>query len=213
MRRELADLPFANWLIPADALQVEGEYDCAHFEGVVWAEADARNASFNECAFRSVTLDNGLAQSARFNAVWMHGVRFIATDLSDVTWMDVEVIQGAFAGVEASGAELRRVAFHNCKFDSLNLRGATLTKVEFSECVLRHVDFGDAKLNEVSFPGSEIEGLVVRHAELKKVDFRQARNIGISDGVEALKGAMVTPNQLMDLAPAFAAAVGLIVKD
>lgn len=212
MPRELADLPFAQWLRPVDSLDVEREYACARFDDTVLTEPDLRNTVFGECAFRSVQIDRGVAAGVRFADVWLHGVRFTGTDMPDAAWLDAEVIEGAWSGVEASGAELRRVEFHDCKLDSVNFRNARLTKVRFVDCVLRHVDFGSAKLSEVSFPGSEISALTVRNAQLKKVDFRQAQSIGIAEGVESLRGALVTPGQLFDLAPTLAAAVGLIVQ-
>ncbi|MFI1464221.1 pentapeptide repeat-containing protein [Nocardia carnea] len=213
MPRELADLPFAPWLEPVGDLDVEREYDCARFEDMVLAEPDLRSTVFGQCAFRSVHIDHGVAGGARFADVWLHGVRFTGTDMPDAAWMDAEVIDGAWSGVESSGAELRRVVFHNCKLDSVNFRNARLTKVRFVDCVLRHVDFGSAKLSEVSFPGSEVSALTVRNAQLKKVDFRRAHSIGIADGVESLRGALVTPGQLLDLAPTLAAAVGLVVEE
>ncbi|MFI5720509.1 pentapeptide repeat-containing protein [Nocardia sp. NPDC051750] len=212
MSRTLADLPFARWLEPAGALDADREYDCALFDETALTEPDLRTTVFGQCAFRSVTVDRGVAGGARFADVWLQGVRFTGTEMPDSAWMDAELIEGAWSGVEASGAELRRVEFHNCKLDSVNFRNARFTKVRFVDCVLRHVDFGSAKLSEVSFPGSEIAELTVRNAQLKKVDFRAAHSIGIADGVESLRGALVTPAQLMDLAPTLAAAVGLIVQ-
>lgn len=212
MPRELAELPFAPWLEPAGAPDPEGEYDCARFEDTVLTDPDFRTAVFGQCAFRSVHVDRGVAGGARFADVWLHGVRFTGTDMPDAAWLDAEVIEGAWSGVEASGAELRRVVFHNCKLDSVNFRNARLSKVRFVDCVLRHVDIDGAKLAEVSFPGCEISALTVRNAQLKKVDFREAHSIGIAEGVESLRGALVTPGQLLDLAPALGAAVGLIVR-
>ncbi|MGI5219744.1 pentapeptide repeat-containing protein [Nocardia sp. CA-290969] len=213
MPRELTDLSFAKWLEPAAAgLEVDREYDCARFDDVVFTDADLRNTLFGQCAFRSVTVAGGVGGGARFTDCWLHGVRFTGTEMPDSAWMDAELIEGAWSGVEASGAELRRVVFHGCKLDSVNFRNARLTKVEFVDCVLRHVDFGNAKLSEVSFPGSEISALMVRNAQLKKVDFRRAQSIGIAEGVESLRGALVTPAQVLDLAPTLAAAVGLVVQ-
>ncbi|WP_328392936.1 pentapeptide repeat-containing protein [Nocardia sp. NBC_00416] len=212
MPRELTDLPFANLLEPAGAVDVEGEYDCVRFDDVDLTDPDARHTVFDQCAFQSVRWDGGSLRGARFSEVWLHGVRITGTEMSDAAWLDAEIVEGAWSGVEASRAELRRVVFHNCKLDSVNFRGAVLTKVRFVDCVLRHVDLGGAKLNEVDFPGSEISALVVRDARLTKVDFRGAEALRVADGVGALRGAIVTPDQLLDLAPAFAASVGLLVE-
>lgn len=213
MSRELTDLPFANRLESAKHLQVDGEYDCAFFDEISPSGPDARNAMFTECAFRSVSVENGQMQSSRFHDVWLHGVRFTGSDLTDSIWRDAEVVDGAWSGVMASGMELRRVVFHGCKLDSVNFRGAVLMKVEFVDCVLRHLDISGAKFDEVSFPGSRIEGLTVRQTQLRKVDFRGAQGIGTIEGVEWLKGAIIAAGQLTDLAPAFAAEIGIVVDN
>lgn len=211
MPRELGDLPYAHRLEPAGEPVIDGEYGNALFESGHWDAVDARNARFAECAFRAVTLDAGHLSWTRVEDSWLHGVRFTGTELTDSAWIDTEITEGAFSGVEGSGADLRRVTFHNCKLDSVNLRGARLTKVDFVDCVLRHVDVGGATLTEVRFPGTEIVDLMARDARMKKVDFRDARSLGMADGVGSLTGATVSREQLLELAPAFAASIGLAV--
>ncbi|WP_433562965.1 pentapeptide repeat-containing protein [Nocardia sp. CA-151230] len=213
MSRELADLSFARFLQLHADMANEGAYDCAHFDGLELDEPDVRNAEFTECAISATAVTGGVFRHARFNDVWVHGSRWIRADLSETSWMDAEFVVDAFSGIEAFGAALRRVTFHNCKFESVNLRAAVLQDVSFVDCVLRHVDISEAKLTSVTFPGSEIEGLSLRKAQLKKVDLREARSIDIADGIESLSGALITRTQLLDLAPVFAHALGIIVKD
>ncbi|MEC3957415.1 pentapeptide repeat-containing protein [Nocardia sp. CDC153] len=213
MPRELTDLPFARFLEPREAIESEGAYDCAHFEGLSLDDPQVRGVTFAECAFSASTVTGGIFRYSRFNDVWLQSTRWIRTDLSETNWMDAEFVMAALSGVEAFGSTLRRVSFHNCKFDSVNLRGATLIDVSFVDCVLRDVDIMDAKLTGVTFPGSEISGLMLRNAKLKNVDLREARSLGIASGVESLSGATVTNMQLLELAPVFAAAFGITVKD
>ncbi|MVU83895.1 pentapeptide repeat-containing protein [Nocardia sp. ET3-3] len=213
MSRELADLPFARFLEVRDSLGEEGAYDCAHFDGLSLEDPQVRGVTFSECAVTASTVTGGMFRYSRFTDVWLRSTRWIRTDLSETNWMDAEFVLAALSGVEAFGSTLRRVSFHNCKFDSVNLRGATLIDVSFVDCVLRDVDIMDAKLTGVTFPGSEISGLNLRNAKLKNVDLRQARSIGIAGGVESLTGATITNLQLLELAPVFAAAFGIVVED
>ncbi|MEC3919070.1 pentapeptide repeat-containing protein [Nocardia sp. CDC160] len=213
MPRELTDLPFARFLETREGIESEGAYDCAHFEGLSLDDPQVRGVVFTECAFTASTVTGGAFRYSRFNDVWLQSTRWIRSDLSETNWMDAEFVMAALSGVEAFGSTLRRVSFHNCKFDSVNLRGATLIDVSFVDCVLRDVDIMDAKLTGVSFPGSEVSGLMLRNAKLKNVDLREARSLGIASGVESLSGATVTNMQLLELAPVFAAAFGITVKD
>ncbi|MBL1074327.1 pentapeptide repeat-containing protein [Nocardia sp. 2] len=214
MARELADLPYARHLERSEALpRTGGEYDCAHFDGQHLDEEIVQQARFTETAFTSLTVDRGSLRHSHFNDVWLHNVRWIGTDAGDTSWRDAEFADGAMSGLDLGGSDLRRVRFEGCKLDSVNFRTATLQQVSFVDCVLRHVDFGDAKLTEVSFDGSTIDRLILNRARLTKVDFRGALEIDIAEGVEGMKGATVNPRQLLSLAPTFAAALGITVKN
>ncbi|MFE3194229.1 pentapeptide repeat-containing protein [Nocardia sp. NPDC059240] len=213
MPRELADLPFARFLEAREEIESAGAYDCAHFDGLSLDDPQVRGVTFTECAVSATTVTGGFFRYSRFNDVWLGSTRWIRTDLSETSWMDVEFVLAALSGVEAFGSTLRRVSFHNCKFDSVNLRGAVLNEVKFVDCVLRDLDVTDAKLTAVSFPGTEISGLTLRNAKLKNVDLREARSLGITGGVESLSGAVITNMQLFDLAPVFAHTFGITVKD
>lgn len=213
MPRELADLPFARHLEAREDLVIEGEYDCAHIDGVQLEDANLRGVSFTECAISGSTITGGTLSHGRFNDVWIHGTQWVRADLTETSWIDTELVMNALSGVEAFGARIRRVKFYNCKFDSVNLRGSVLTDVQFVDCLLRHVDISEAKLTSVTFPGSEIQALSMRKAVLKKVDLRGARSLAIYEGVESLAGATIGQQQLFDLAPTFAHAMGIIVKD
>ncbi|MDG9705439.1 pentapeptide repeat-containing protein [Streptomyces sp. DH37] len=214
--RELADLPYAEYLEPFDGggrLERERTYDTVRFDGDEFEDADGGGAGFTESAFTSVVFTGGRYRRARFNDVWLHTVRWVGTDLAETDWMDAETVSGAFAGVEVFGAVMRRTTFFNCKFDSVNARAATLRDVRFVDCLLRDVDFGDASLTGVTFPGSVLDGVRLEKARMAEVDLRDAAGLGIAAGHDALRGAIVSGAQLLDLAPALARVLGIEVRD
>jgi uncharacterized protein YjbI with pentapeptide repeats len=94
-----------------------------------------------------------------------------------------------------------------------NLRNTTLRDIAFVNCTLRDVDFAEAKLTNVTFPGSTISSLHMDKVEIHNVDLRAASELDINSGFDSLKGAKITNSQLLDLAPAFAQALGVIVAD
>lgn len=140
-------------------------------------------------------------------------MRWVGTDLADTDWLDGELIGCVLAGLEMFTARLHRVTFHRCKFESVNARAAKLRGVSFADCLLRDVDFSGAALTEVTFPGSALEGVRFGKARMAKVDLRDATRLEISDGHDALRGATITGGQLMELAPMFADALGITVRD
>ncbi|MDH6135163.1 uncharacterized protein YjbI with pentapeptide repeats [Kitasatospora sp. MAA4] len=214
MAQQLADLPYAHLLQPhAGPLRRDARYDTAHFEGVAYEGVEAGGATFMECAFTGVSLTEARLRKARFNEVWVDACRWVATDLAETEWQDATVQAGLLAGISAYGSQLRRLTIRQCKLEAVNLRSAVLRDVVFEDCQLRDVDFGGAKLTDVSFPGSSLEEVRFGGATLKKVDLRGATRLGLPDGHEGLRGAVISSLQLLELAPQFAQALGVQVKD
>lgn len=211
---QLADLPYADLLRPhAGPLRSDARYDTVHFEGGEHTDESGAGASFLECAFTGVALSGVKLRQARFNEVWVQAGRWVACDLSDSEWQDGSFVGAVLAGISAYGSALRRVVLRGCKLEAVNLRAAVLRDVVFEDCLLRDVDFGEAKLTEVSFPGSTLEEVRLRGAKLSKVDLRGASRLGLADGHEGLRGAVISSTQLLELAPQFAHALGIEVKD
>ncbi|MFE2724411.1 pentapeptide repeat-containing protein [Kitasatospora sp. NPDC059327] len=210
----LADLPFAHLLSPhTGPLRSDERYDTVHFDGGEYTDQRAGGATFLECAFTGVALSGVKLRQARFNEVWAQAGRWVGCDLGESEWQDSAVTGGVLAGVAAHGSALRRTVFRGCKLEAVNLRAAVLRDVVFEDCLLRDVDFGDAKLTDVSFPGTTLEEVRLRGATLTRTDLRGAVRLGLPDGHQGLRGAVISSPQLLELAPQFAHALGITVKD
>ncbi|KAB2347032.1 pentapeptide repeat-containing protein [Actinomadura rudentiformis] len=213
MPQKLADLPHAEWLTPHDGTWgPDGDHDTVLFENLALADLAASGSRFMECAFTGVTLDGGGLRSARFLDVWAQEMRLVGTDLTETQWRDSTLIGSVFAGTRTISANLTRVVFQECKLDSVNLRDSTLVDVTFTDCLLRDVDFGGARLTRTSFPGSRLDRTVLAGATLDQVDLRGA-DLGITIDPHTIRGAIVSPAQLLDLAPLLAGALGIEVKE
>src|SRR5262249_53881164 len=129
-------------------------------------------------------------------------------DLSASHWRDTEILRGVASGVQWHDADVRRVHFDQGKLDAVNFRGAALTDVVFTDCLLREADFGGAQLTPARFPGCTFQDADFSRAKLAEVDLRGAK-LHFKAGLDALRGATIDGGQLVDLAPALAAHVGL----
>ncbi|NKY52109.1 pentapeptide repeat-containing protein [Nocardia vermiculata] len=214
MPRDLTDLPYAAALAQLDEpLAPDEEYRHVLVDGTAVDQIWAGGSEFTESALTNVVCTGGSVQQSRLSEVWMRGVRWIGLDASETRWTDVEIVDSAWSGVVAVDARLRRVRFEGCKFESVNFRAAKLQEVSFVDCVLRDTDFSRAGLRRISFPGSRLEGVALHGAALQDLDLREAVTLDLIGDIGALKGAVITTGQLMDLAPAFARAAGIIVND
>jgi len=210
---ELADLPFAGALRPHDGDLAPAEsYDGAHFDQLDLDGPDASGSGFLECAFTRVSVQNGRLRRTQFTDVWLRDVRLISTTLAEATWVNSAVTGSVAAGVEAFGARLRQVVLRGCKLDSVNFRDAVLVDVTFDNCVLRDVDFAGATLTRTAFPSCRLVTTNFTRVTLDQADLRGAE-LGITVDPLSLRGAIVTPAQLADIAPLLADSIGLIVAD
>ncbi|MEV5652219.1 pentapeptide repeat-containing protein [Nocardia sp. NPDC052254] len=214
MPRDLIDLPYAADLTPLlEPLEPDSEYEQAHLDAVTADGVSAAGSWFHRSALTSVAFTGGSVAHSRFDEVWLRGARWIGTDIGETRWLDAELIDSAWSGVIAVDAQLHRVRFEGCKLESVNFRAAKFRTVTFADCVLRDVDFSAAALRQVDFPGSRLDGVVLHRATLDKVDLRGAATLDLIADIGTLKGAVVSTGQLMEMAPAFARAAGIIVRD
>jgi uncharacterized protein YjbI with pentapeptide repeats len=93
----------------------------------------------------------------------------------------------------------------------VNLAGAKLEDVVFEECEIGSIDARAAQLRSIAFVDCTIDEFNVSGATLSKVDLSGARLRSLL-GIESLRGAIVSHEQLLDLAPVLAAQLGLEVR-
>ncbi|MBU2669684.1 pentapeptide repeat-containing protein [Actinoplanes bogorensis] len=212
--QELSSLPYAKFLRPLDEeLERDGDYTEVHIDNAEFDEVEAGGSRFSESAITSVTFTGGSFDRVRLDDVWISRSRWIGGGWAEADLMNVSILDGVLAGVQAYGSQWRRVVVRNCKIDSLNLRGSRLQDVEFRDCDLAEVDFGQATLAGVTFPGSSIRRARFTKATVKKLDFRGARTLDVAEGWESLRGAVIDSTQLMESAAALAQTLGVSVKD
>ncbi|MDF2271155.1 pentapeptide repeat-containing protein [Streptomyces coacervatus] len=193
-------------------LEPDGDYDGLEFREADFAGQDGGGARFMDCALTGCALDETRLQHARVLDSVLTGLRGVGTDLAEATLRDVEVVDARLGGAQLHGAVLERVVVRGGKIDYLNLRAARLKDVVFESCVLVEPDFGGARLERVEFVDCVLKEADLTAAVLKDVDLRAAAELGIARGVDRLAGAVISPAQLVDLAPVLAAEMGIRVE-
>ncbi|MFI5676527.1 pentapeptide repeat-containing protein [Streptomyces cellulosae] len=193
-------------------LEPDGDYDGLEFREVDLVGQDGGGARFMDCALTGCALDETRLTRARVLDSVLTGPRGVGTDLAEATLRDVEVIDARMGGVQLHGAVLERVLIRGGKIDYLNLRSARLRDVVFESCVLVEPDFGGARLERVEFVDCTLKGVDLNAATLRDVDLRGVASLEIARGVDRLAGAVISPAQLLDLAPVLAGALGIRVE-
>ncbi|MCX5200409.1 pentapeptide repeat-containing protein [Streptomyces sp. NBC_00237] len=192
-------------------LESEGDYDGLELRDLDFAGQEGRGARFMDCGLYGVGLDETRLGRARFMDCVLEQVRGVGTQLAEASLRDVEVVDARLGGTQLHGSGWERVVVRGGKIDFMNLRKARLTDVVFEGCVLVEPDFGDARLTRVEFRDCVLKGADFTGVTMNDVDLRTVAQLEIARGVERLRGAVVSPTQLLDLAPVFAAAMGVRV--
>ena len=83
----------------------------------------------------------------------------------------------------------------------------------FEGCVLAEPDFGERELERVEFRDCVLKRVDFSGVRMTDVDLRTVAELDIARGVDRLAGAVISSAQLLELAPAFAAQIGVRVED
>ncbi|WP_093800281.1 pentapeptide repeat-containing protein [Streptomyces sp. Wb2n-11] len=193
-------------------LESEGDYDGFEFRDLDLGGQEGRGARFMDCGLYGVALDGTVLSRARIIDSVLDGVRGVGTDLAEASLRDVEVTDARLGGVQLHASSLERVLVRGGKIDYLNLRRARLKDVVFEGCVLVEPDFGGARLERVEFRDCVLRQADFSSATMAGVDLRTVAELDIARGVDRLAGAVISPSQLLELAPAFAAQMGVRVE-
>jgi uncharacterized protein YjbI with pentapeptide repeats len=190
-------------------------------------DADLDEVEVRELTFATDVLHDVRIQRSRLVGVSLAGHRFVDAELRDVhahtidavgarlgkaSLTRVEIHDSRLSGLDLGEATLRHVRFVSCRLDGANLRMVDAESVEFEDCELHDVDLGGARLRGVRFAGSRLSAVDFSNARCERVDLRGAL---LTDprGVTGLRGATIGVDQVLPLAPAVLADLGITVAD
>ncbi len=123
-----------------------------------------------------------------------------------------EIRRCRLTGAELAEAMLSDVTFAECRLDLVGLRMAKFERVVFRDCRMAECDFSGASLTDVLFERCELREATFGNVKLKRVELRGCDLAGLR-GVEALRGARMPWNDVLENGPLFAAALGIEVVD
>jgi len=123
-----------------------------------------------------------------------------------------EVHRCRLTGGELAEATLSDVTFADCRLDLVGLRMAKLERVVFRDCRMAECDLSGASLVDVRFEHCELREATFSGAKLKRVELRGCDLAGLR-GVDALRGARMPWNDVLENGPLFASALGVEIVD
>jgi len=194
-----------------DRLEMGHDYDSIVFADRDFTGQDASDARFLECRLERCCLEGLSMQRVRVIDCLLAEVHGASVDFADSIWRGSQMTGGRLGAMTLAGATWTGIRLRGIKLGFVNLAGARLEDVVFEECEFGSLDARAAQLRSVAFVDCAVQELNVAEATLSKVDLSGARLRSLV-GVENLRGAIVSHQQLLDLAPLLAAQLGLDVR-
>ncbi|UPL15938.1 pentapeptide repeat-containing protein [Microbacterium galbinum] len=153
-------------------------------------------------------------------------------DLSGATVLDVDVTGIRAASVKLRGAGIRRLRVTGGRIGTLDLSTTRVSELELRDLRIDYLNLGAARVEDIDVIGCRIRALDMPQAELTRVRFTDSasdevdtRGMRATDvdlrGLDALafldanslRGTTLTAFQVQQLAPVFAAGLGIHVTD
>jgi len=182
-------------------------------DGAVWPELELRGARFWGSLFTGVDLSgvvwrNGGLANCRLERVDLSGARFTGTTIERC-----ELVGCRLTGVAFGDVSLKNVVFEDCRFDYANLNEVRVS----GPTVFSGGTFGRAVLTACRLGGAVFTGCRFEETELHDCDLRGTNLTGTDlsglTGLTSLTGAVLDPDQLVDLATIAVRDLGITVKE
>lgn len=124
----------------------------------------------------------------------------------------IEINDSRLTGADFGASTFSDCTFKGVKLDETGFRFAKFKRVRFEGCILRQADFSGAQFTHVTFVDCDFEETNFDNAVCKAVDVRE-QNLTSIQGVLGLKGATISSEQLIQLAPLLAVELQLTIDD
>lgn len=172
---------------------------------------DLAYASLEQCTV-SADADSVDLQGSTVIDVEISGARIASLRLRDASIRRLRIVGGRIGTLDLSGARIDELLIDDVRIDYLNMGGARAVDVEVSNCGIRTLDMPQADLTRVRFSESRSDEVDPRGLRAKDVDLRGLDTLAFLDA-NSLRGTTLSGFQVQQLAPLFAAGLGIQVKD
>ena len=131
--------------------------------------------------------------------------------LTESQWLRVELRNCRMSGLVVSQSRLRDVRFTEGKLDGGDFRLSRAERVVFDACAMPDADLYEAQLTHVLFDHCDLRRA---HFSAVKTDDLRLRGSDLEGlrGATALRGAVVSPEQVLPLALSVFAELGITIE-
>lgn len=188
--------------------------DQASFTGQALHEGMFAGQTAEDVLFEQVVARRIVLNQAELTLAQLFDTRFDGCDLAGSTWdkahwRRMEMLGCRMIGMKMMDASLEDVLFQKCNGELARFWSTSFKRARFEQCVLREASFVDSNLSGVAFRDCDLSNADLRGAKLNGADFRGSNISGVQVGITELRGTIMDPTQVAQLA----SLLGITVKD
>jgi len=191
-------------------LEAHGMVDATRFEGGDVSGDDLSGLAFNDCELVGVTAHETQLRAARFVSTRIERMNAPVFTAARATVRDAEILRSRMGSMELYDTDWQNVVVSGSKLGFVNLRAARMRDVRVVGCTIDELDLSGAQLSRVAFEDCTVETLRLDGARLSNVDLR-GLDMHVIAGVEGMRGATLSHEQTVLMAPLFAEHLGVRV--
>jgi uncharacterized protein YjbI with pentapeptide repeats len=203
-------LPDLEPALPAELIG-KAEWDGRSLDGADLSGVNAARVHLIECAITRCHADTlelpGLVAAEVYVGAFSAGTwRLKDSEWRDATWADVRI-----GALMADNSSMVDVTIRGSKIDLFSLRGAKVRRLTLSDCRIGTLDISMSTIDELVIDGGAVAELLTDDARMKGVDVSNTELSAVGHP-GSLRGLVVSPAQMIDMADALAAHLGIVVR-
>ncbi|MET0297679.1 MAG: pentapeptide repeat-containing protein [Microbacterium sp.] len=175
-------------------------------------QTDAAHADVSECRIAPASVSSVDLTGAALVDVEVEELRATTVSARDARLRRVRIRGGRIGTLDLADAELDEVELRGIRIDYLSLATAHVQDLLVADCVLGTLDLPQTIASRVRFENTSADDVDTRALRADDVDLRGLDAVSFTDAA-SLRGTTLTSVQIERLAPAFAATLGIHVKE
>lgn len=173
---------------------------------------DASYSEISECRLTGASVETLTLTGANLVDIEIEQLRATTISARGARLRRVRMAGGRVGTLDLGMADIDEVELRGIRIDYLTLGGASIADLLVADCVIGSLDLPQATAQRVRFDDTRADEVDVRGLRAEDVDLRGLEMLSLTDAA-ALRGTTLSAVQVERLAPAFAAALGIQVKD
>jgi len=199
-------------LVPARPSDLVGmaEWDGMSLDGADLSAVNAARVHMIECAVTRCHADTletpGLTAAEVYVGAFSAGTwRLKDSEWRDATWSDIRV-----GALMADNSSMMDATIRDSKIDYFSLRGAKVRRLTITDCHIGTLDLSMATIDQLIVSGGAVGELLTDGARMKLLDVSGTELHAVGHP-GSLRGLVVSPAQVIDMAEALASHLGIDV--